>query len=48
MENSNTRRETAPKKNKKNNLLTTNPKENSHTNIILPVTMKITGTITFP
>jgi hypothetical protein len=42
MENSNTRRETAPKKKQEINL-TTNPKEDSHTNIILSLTTKITG-----
>jgi hypothetical protein len=41
MENSNTRRETTCYKNQESNL-STNPK-GSHTNIILPLTTKITG-----
>jgi hypothetical protein len=40
MENANTRRETTtPQK----RILSTNPKEDSHTNIIPPLTTKITG-----
>ena len=41
MENSNTRRETTPYKKQESNLLSTNPKEDSHTNI--KITSKITG-----
>jgi hypothetical protein len=40
MENTNTRRETTPKKNQESNLLK-NPKEDNHTNI--KITSKITG-----
>jgi hypothetical protein len=43
MENFNTRRETTPYKKQESNL-STNPKEESHTNIIPPLTTKITGT----
>jgi hypothetical protein len=43
MENSNTRKETIPKKRPESNVLSTNPKEDSHTNIIPPLTTKITG-----
>jgi hypothetical protein len=43
MENSNTTRETKPKKNEEINLLSTNPKEDSHTNKISSLTTKITG-----
>jgi hypothetical protein len=39
-ENSNTRRETMPKENQEINHLTTNPKEESHTNIMSPLTTK--------
>jgi len=42
-ENLNTRRETTPYKKQESNLLTTSPKEESHTNIIPPLTTKITG-----
>jgi hypothetical protein len=42
MEKTNTRRETTPQKKQESNL-STNPKEDSHTNIILPLTTKITG-----
>ena len=41
--NPNTRRETIPKKKQESNLLTTNPKEEIHTNIIPPLTTKVTG-----
>ena len=40
MENANTRRETTPQKEQESNLLSTNPKEDNHTNI------KITSIIT--
>jgi hypothetical protein len=40
MENTNTRRETTPWKKQESNLLSTNPKEDSHTNI--KITSKIT------
>jgi hypothetical protein len=43
MENSTTRRENISKKKQEINLLTTNPKEHSHTNIIPPLATKITG-----
>ena len=43
MENSNTRRETTLYKKQDRNLLSTNPKEGSHTNTIPPLTTKITG-----
>jgi len=43
MENSNTRRETTPQKKQESNLLATNPKEERDTNIIPPLTTKITG-----
>jgi hypothetical protein len=44
MENSNTRRKTTLQKKQENNRLSTNPKEDSHTNsIIPPLTTKITG-----
>jgi hypothetical protein len=36
-------RETTPNKKQGINLFTTNPKEDSHTNIIPPLTTKITG-----
>ena len=42
MKNANTRRETIPQKNQETKLLT-NQKEDSHTNIILPLITKITG-----
>ena len=42
MENSNIRRETSPQEKQGSNL-STNPKEDSHTNIIPPLTTKITG-----
>ena len=42
MENSNTRRKTTPQKKQESNL-STNPKENSHINIIPYLTTKITG-----
>jgi hypothetical protein len=42
-ENSNTRREITPKKKHEINFLTTKPKEENHTNIIPPLTTKITG-----
>jgi hypothetical protein len=42
MENTNTRRETTPEK-KPESSLSTNPKEDSHTNIIPLLTTKITG-----
>jgi hypothetical protein len=42
VENANTRRETTPKKKQESNLLSINPKEDSHTNIMLPITTKIT------
>jgi hypothetical protein len=42
MENSNTRRETTPQEKQESNL-PTNPKEDSHTNIILPLIRKMTG-----
>jgi hypothetical protein len=42
MENTNIRRETTPWKKQESNL-STNPKEDSHTNIIPPLTTKITG-----
>jgi hypothetical protein len=41
MENTNTRRENTAKKNKESNH-PTNPKEDSHTNIIPPLTTKAT------
>jgi hypothetical protein len=41
MEISTTRRETTPYKRKESNLLSTNTKDDSHTNIIKPVTTKI-------
>ena len=40
---SNTRRETTPLEKQESNLLATNPKEDSHRNIILSLTTKITG-----
>ena len=43
MENSNTRWKTIPQKRQESNLLSTNPKENSHANIIQPLTTKIPG-----
>jgi phage antirepressor YoqD-like protein len=43
MKNSNTRRETIPYKEQENNLLSINPKEDRHTNIILPLITKVTG-----
>jgi hypothetical protein len=43
MENSNTRRKTRPYKKQESNLFSTNPKEDSHTNIIPLQTTKITG-----
>jgi hypothetical protein len=43
MENSNTRRETTLYKKQDRNLLSTNPKEGSHTNTIPPLTTKIKG-----
>ena len=43
MKNINTGRETTPQKKQESNLLSTNPKEDSHTNIILPLTTKIKG-----
>ena len=43
MKNSNTRRETIPYKEQENNLLSINPKEDSHTNVIPPLKTKITG-----
>jgi hypothetical protein len=45
MENSSTRRETTPKKKKDIHILSTNPNKDSHTNIIPPLTTKITGSI---
>ena len=39
-----TRRETAPKKKQEINLFTTNPQDEKNTNIIPPLTTKITGT----
>ena len=42
MENSNTKRETTPSKKQESNL-PTNPKEDSYTNKIPPLTTKITG-----
>ena len=42
MENTNTRREITPLKKQDSNL-STNPKEDSYTNIIPPLTTKITG-----
>jgi hypothetical protein len=42
MENCNTRSETSHKTKQETNL-STNPKEDSHTNIIAPLTTKITG-----
>ena len=42
MENYSTRRETTPSKKQENNL-STNTKEDIHTNIIIPLTTKITG-----
>jgi hypothetical protein len=42
MENTNTRRETTLQK-KQENILPTNPKEDRHTNMIPPLTTKITG-----
>jgi hypothetical protein len=42
MENSNTRRETTPYINQEINL-STNPKEDNHTNTTSPVTTKLTG-----
>jgi hypothetical protein len=42
VENSNTRRETTPWKKQVSNP-STNPNEDSHTNIIPPITTKITG-----
>ena len=41
MENTNTRRETTPWKKQESNLLSTNPKEDSHTN--MKITSKLTG-----
>jgi hypothetical protein len=41
MENANTRRESIPYKKQESNLLSTNPKEDSHTNI--KITSKIRG-----
>ena len=43
MEKSNARRETTLKENQESNHLATNPKEENHTNIIPPLTTKITG-----
>ena len=43
MENSNKRRETIPYKKQEINLLSTNPKEDSHTHIISSLITKITG-----
>ena len=43
MENSNTRKESTPQKKQENNLISTKPKEDSHTNIIPPLTTKIIG-----
>jgi hypothetical protein len=43
MENTNTRKETTLQGKQESNLLSTNPKEDSHTNIISPLTTKITG-----
>jgi len=43
MENSNTGRETMPYKKEESNLLAPHQKEESHTNIIPPLTTKITG-----
>jgi hypothetical protein len=43
MENSKIRRQTTPKKKQECNLLSTNPNEDSHTNIIPPLTTKIIG-----
>jgi hypothetical protein len=43
MENPNTRRESPPSKKQESNLLSRNPKEDTHTNIIPSVTTKITG-----
>jgi hypothetical protein len=40
VENANTRRETTPKKKQESNLLSINPKEDSHTNIIPPINNK--------
>ena len=42
MENT-TRRETTLYKKQESNLLSTNPKEDNHTNIIPPLTTKLTG-----
>jgi hypothetical protein len=42
LENNNTRRECAASKKQENNL-STNPKEDRHTNMIPPLTTKITG-----
>ena len=42
MENANTRKETTPQKKQESNL-STNSKHNRHTNIIPPLTTKITG-----
>jgi hypothetical protein len=39
----NTRRETTPQKKQESNLPSTNPKEDSHTNIIPPLRTKIIG-----
>ena len=36
--------ETTPKKKQEINLCTTNPKEEKHTNVILPLITKVTGT----
>jgi hypothetical protein len=41
MENLNTRKETIPQKKQESNL-STNPKEDNHTNMTLPLTTKIT------
>jgi hypothetical protein len=43
MEISNTRRESTPQKKQESNLLSPNAKEGSHTNIVSPLTTKITG-----
>jgi hypothetical protein len=43
MKNSNKRRETTPLEKQESSLLSTNPKEDRHTNIIPPLKTKITG-----
>jgi hypothetical protein len=43
MENTNLRRKTTPYKKQESNLISAKPKEDSNTNIIPPLTTKITG-----